>query len=158
MRFHLSLIATVAAGMLLLATAAAAQATGCAWCITPTTCALVDENAAHDCTVTAGQGCEMSGVCVIVEKETELEFALSEAAGIRRSLALPTSTLSTPEWGDVEFSEVHPNTFVLWSCSGEVAAVAFRRVDGSLQRAAVTAYTESLGLHDLQSALLVELQ
>ncbi len=158
MRYHLTLVASVAAGMLLLATEAAAQATGCPWCVTPTTCALVEESASGECKVTAEQGCQDGGVCVIVEADADSELALSEAAAIQRAMSLPTSTVSTSEWGDVEFSEVHPNTFVLWSCSGDVVAVAVRSADGSMQRAPITAYEGSLGLYELRSAISVVLQ
>lgn len=104
------------------------------------------------------QGCQDGGVCVIVEADADSELALSEAAAIQRAMSLPTSTVSTSEWGDVEFSEVHPNTFVLWSCSGDVVAVAVRSADGSMQRAPITAYEGSLGLYELRSAISVVLQ
>ncbi|MFQ5537590.1 MAG: hypothetical protein ACE5GJ_09085 [Gemmatimonadota bacterium] len=77
--------------------------------------------------------------------QTEAELALQK-------LHVSTRLVETNEWGNVPFAEATPGVFVLWSCTGDVAAVALADQDGTLERANPTPYREELNLYALREA------
>lgn len=104
---------------------AAAQADGCPWCTTPTTCSLVEESTnLNSCTVSQGQGC--------VPQYGECEFNPSEEEEQQQLLALglnPDRTLSVDVLtGPVKLTEVSPGRFAGWSCQGALRYLV--EVDG----------------------------
>lgn len=108
-----------------------AAAQGCPWCVTPTTCATVNETAAHSCTVTAEEGCDINGFCIIAQATPNMDIG-SETNAFAELVQNGTKTIDTEPWGSVEFARIEDDLYGLWSCSGSLIAMAL--VDGNVVR------------------------
>lgn len=100
-------------------------AADCKWCVTPTKCDDVEEDAAAGCTEWVGGPCETHGTCIIIETD---EQELATAAQLMWADILASGVkvveLETPLFGAQKFVEVADGVLGLFNCEGRLTTVA----------------------------------
>ncbi|MBX6331946.1 MAG: hypothetical protein IRY91_08865 [Gemmatimonadaceae bacterium] len=103
--------------------APAAAQDGCPCCASQWLCGNVCFYGGATCTVSATNGCELDGICVVGVNEMQKDMKLA-SADFRQ--------LQTEE-GSIMAAPVGDGRYAAWNCIGELVVLAKARPDGTLQ-------------------------
>ncbi len=106
---------------------------GCPWCVSPTTCSRVEENAADECRIVGSGYCENgTGICVWGGDELAMRL------GIEKSALRKAQT----EYGALVLIPVASGRFAAWTCTGRLLYLEEQR-GSSFSRLPTAAYSEA---------------